>query len=61
MITVLGWIGVVVVVGLAISLPVILVTGLLGGHPLGGTLAFAGLMGLVLGVVWYVRTHRGVP
>jgi hypothetical protein len=56
---VLVWIAVMAIVGLAILLPVIIVTGMFGGRPLWGTVALIGLMGLALGVAWYVRTRGG--
>jgi len=56
----MAWLAVAAVVALAILLPVVLVTGMFGGQPLWGTVALAGLMGLALGVAWYVCTHAGI-
>ena len=56
---ILVWMAVGVVVVLAILLPVVVVTGMFGGQPLAGTIALVGLIGLALGVAWYVRTHGG--
>jgi hypothetical protein len=53
----LVWVAVVFVVVLAILLPVVVVTGMFGGHPVAGTIALIGLVLLALGVAWYVRTH----
>jgi hypothetical protein len=55
------WLVVVAVVALAILLPVIVVTGMFGGHPATGTLALIGLVLLAFGVAWYVRTHGRAP
>ncbi|MGH8058409.1 MAG: hypothetical protein ACREOH_14420 [Candidatus Entotheonellia bacterium] len=55
----LVWMAVGIVSALAIVLPVIVVTGMFGGHPLAGTIALAGLIMLVLGVAWYVKTRGG--
>jgi len=51
------WSGISALVLLAILLPVIVVTGMFGGKPLAGAVALIGLVGLALGVAWYVRTH----
>jgi hypothetical protein len=42
---------------LAILLPVIVVTGMLGGNPQAGTIALIGVVLLAFGVAWYVRSH----
>lgn len=55
---VLIWIAIAIVVILAILLPVIVVTGMLGGEPLAGTVALIGMVLLALGVAWYVRSHN---
>ena len=52
------WIAITAVVILAILLPVIIVTGMLGGQPLAGTVALIGMVLLALGVAWYVRSHQ---
>jgi hypothetical protein len=57
----LVWVAVVAVVLLAIGLPVVVVTGMFGGHPLAGAVALVGLMLLAFGVAWYVRTHGRAP
>jgi hypothetical protein len=57
----LVWIAVVAVVILAIVLPVVVVTGMFGGHPLAGTIALIGLVLLAFGVAWYVQTHGRAP
>jgi hypothetical protein len=54
---VLIWIAIAGVVMLAILLPVIVVTGVVGGKPLAGAVALIGLVLLAFGVAWYVRTH----
>jgi uncharacterized membrane protein len=51
------WIAIAAVVILAILLPVLVVTGMLGGDPLAGTIALIGLVLLAFGVAWYVRTR----
>jgi hypothetical protein len=51
------WIAIAAVVVLAISLPVIVVTGMFGGKPLAGTVALTGLVLLAFGVAWYVRSR----
>jgi hypothetical protein len=51
------WIALAAVVILAISLPVIVVTGMFGGKPLAGTVALTGLVLLAFGVAWYVRSR----
>jgi hypothetical protein len=51
------WIAIAAVVILAISLPVIVVTGMFGGKPLAGTVALIGLVLLAFGVAWYVRSR----
>lgn len=56
---VLVWMAVITLVALAILLPVVIVTGMFGGQPLWRTVALIGLMGLALGVAWYVRTRGG--
>jgi hypothetical protein len=50
------WSAIAALVILAISLPVIVVTGMFGGKPLAGTIALIGLVLLAFGVAWYVRT-----
>jgi hypothetical protein len=52
------WTAVAGLIGLAILLPVLIVTGMFGGHPLAGTLGLVGLVLLVFGVTWYVRTRN---
>jgi hypothetical protein len=54
----LVWVAIAVVVGLAVLLPVIIITGLFGGQPLVGTIALVGLVLLAFGVAWYVRHHN---
>jgi uncharacterized membrane protein len=54
---VLVWTAIAVVVILAILLPVVVMTGMLGGEPLAGTLALIGMVLLAFGVAWYVRSH----
>jgi hypothetical protein len=49
------WIACAVSIILAILLPVVIVTGLFGGHPVAGAIALVGLVLLALGVAWYVR------
>jgi hypothetical protein len=51
------WIAIAAVVILAISLPVIVATGMFGGKPLAGTVALIGLVLLAFGVAWYVRSR----
>jgi uncharacterized membrane protein len=53
----LTWIAVAAIVILAVLLPVIIVTGMFGGHPLAGTVALVGLVLLAAGVAWYVRSY----
>jgi len=52
----LVWIAVIALVGLAILLPAIIVTGMFGGEPMAGTVALIGLVLLAFGVAWFVRT-----
>jgi uncharacterized membrane protein len=56
---VLTWIAIVAVVIMAILLPVLVVTGMLGNQPLAGTAALIGMVLLAFGVAWYVRSHNG--
>jgi uncharacterized membrane protein len=56
---VLTWIAIVAVVIMAILLPVLVVTGMLGNQPLAGTVALIGMVLLAFGVAWYVRSHNG--
>jgi hypothetical protein len=51
------WIGILAVVILAILLPMIIVTGMLGGQPLAGSIALIGVVLLAFSVAWYVRTR----
>jgi hypothetical protein len=53
---VLIWLAIAGVVVLAILLPVVIVSGMLGGKPLAGTVALIGMVLLAFGVAWYVRT-----
>jgi hypothetical protein len=57
----LVWLVVVAVVALAITLPVIVVTSVVGGHPTTGTIGLIGLVLLAFGVAWYVRTRGRAP
>ena len=56
----LTWIAIAVIIILAILLPVIIVTGMFGGHPAAGTMALVGLVLLAFGVAWYVRSYGRV-
>lgn len=58
---VLIWVAITVLVLLAILLPVIIVTGMFGGAPLGGIVALIGVMLLAYGVVWFVRVQGRGP
>jgi uncharacterized membrane protein len=51
------WSAIAALVLLAILLPVIVVTGMLGGNPQAGTIALIGVVLLAFGVAWYVRSH----
>ncbi len=54
---VLTWVAIAVVVILAILLPVIIVTGIVGADSLAGTVALIGMVLLAFGVAWFVRIH----
>jgi uncharacterized membrane protein len=54
---VLTWVAIAVVVILAILLPVIIVTGIVGADSLAGTVALIGMVLLAFGVSWFVRIH----
>jgi uncharacterized membrane protein len=54
---VLTWIAIAAIVILAILLPVIIVTGIVGADSLAGTVALIGMVLLAFGVSWFVRIH----
>jgi hypothetical protein len=55
--TVLIWGAIAALVLLAVFLPVIVVTGMLGENPVVGTIALIGVVLLAFGVARYVRSH----